>query len=275
MSNFLYALSRLDWLSLLDILLVALIIYAGMYVIRGTPAVTLLRGLLLVVAGISILTSLLHLTAFNWLIRNVLPALLVAIPVIFQPELRRALERLGRAGRLFNLGFGGEDNQRVIIEIGKAVASLSKQHIGALIVIEQKTGLQQYIDTGVAINGLMSSELLETIFYKNSALHDMAVIVRGDQILAAGCMLPLSENEFAERQYGTRHRAAIGVTEQSDAISVVVSEETGAISMARNGRMVRNLDEARLRNILQLFMRGDAVPKLSMGSAAKIDGKGD
>ncbi len=261
MSNFLYALSRLDWLSLLDILLVAVIIYAGLYVIRGTPAVQLLRGLLLIVVFAAVLTSLLRLTAFNWLIRNTLPALLVAIPVIFQPELRRALERLGRASGWLGRGSAASDMQHVIIEIGKAVAVLAQQQVGALIVLEQKTGLQQYIDTGVAIDGLISAELLETIFVKNSALHDMAVIVRGDHIVAAGCLLPLTEQELAERQYGTRHRAAIGITEGTDAISVVVSEETGAISIARNGRMVRNLDEARLRNILQLSMKTDSHRK--------------
>ncbi|MBI1800912.1 MAG: TIGR00159 family protein [Chloroflexi bacterium] len=258
MSNVIFALNHLDWLSLLDILLVAAVIYAGLYIIRGTPAVQLLRGLLVVVAVTGILTGLLHLTAFSWLIRNALPAVLVAIPVIFQPELRRALERLGRAGRLFDRNYQS-DTQRVIAEISRSAASLSNQHVGALIVLEQSTGLQQYVDTGVIINGLVSSELLETIFFKNSALHDMAVIVRGDQIVAAGCMLPLTEKEFLDRQYGTRHRAAIGVTEQSDAISVVVSEETGRISIARNGRMVRNLDESRLRNILQLFMRAGSA----------------
>jgi diadenylate cyclase len=263
MSNFLYALSRLDGLSLLDILLVAALIYAGLYVIRGTPAVQLLRGLLLVVVVTSVLTSLLHLTAFTWLIRNTLPALLVAIPVIFQPELRRALERLGRAGRWLDRP-SASDRQRVIMELSKAAAVLSQQRVGALMVMEQNTGLQQFIDTGVVINGLVSSELLETIFFKNSMLHDMAVIIRGDHIVAAGCMLPLSEQELAERHYGTRHRAAIGVTEQSDAISVVVSEETGTISIARNGRMVRNLDEARLRNILQLFMGVDSHRKYSL-----------
>ncbi len=262
MTNFLYALSRFDWLSLLDILLVALIVYAGLYIIRGTPAVTLLRGLLLVVAFTAVLSSMLRLTAFNWLIRNALPALLVAIPVIFQPELRRALERLGRAGRWLDRAMSQSESQRAIVEIAKAAAALSRERLGALIVIEQNTGLQQYVETGVVIDGLISAELLETIFYKNSALHDMAVIVRGDHIVAAGCMLPLSEQELPERQYGTRHRAAIGVTEQSDAISVVLSEETGTMSIARNGRMVRNLDEARLRNILQLFMRADGRKRL-------------
>ena len=257
MSNILYALSRLDAVGLIDIALVAVIVYAGLFVIRCTPAVQLLRGLLLIVAAAGVLTSILHLTAFNWLIRNTLPALFVAIPVIFQPELRRALERLGRAGPWLERLSAG-DQQHVITQIAKAADSMARQQIGALIVLEQKTGLQQFIDTGVAIDGLVSAELLETIFFKNSALHDAAVIVRGDHIVAAGCVLPLTAHEFAEHQYGTRHRAAIGVTEQTDAISVVVSEETGSISIARNGRMVRNLDHARLSKILQMFTNSDA-----------------
>ena len=257
MSNILYALSRLDAVGLIDIALVAAIVYAGLFVIRGTPAVQLLRGLLLIVAAAGVLTSILHLTAFNWLIRNTLPALFVAIPVIFQPELRRALERLGRAGPWLERLSAG-DQQHVIGQIAKAVDSMSRQQIGALIVLEQKTGLRQYIDTGVAIDGLVSAELLETIFFKNSALHDAAVIIRADHIVAAGCVLPLTAREFPDHQYGTRHRAAIGVTEQTDAISVVVSEETGSISIARNGRMVHNLDQARLSKILQLFTHSDA-----------------
>jgi len=257
MSNVLVALSRIDALSVVDIVLVAAIIYAGLYVVRGTPAITLMRGLLLVVGMAGILTVVFHLTAVSWLIRNSLPALLVAVPVIFQPELRRALERLGRAGRWLDRAPTG-DTQAANMAICKAVSALAHQRLGALIVIEQRTGLQQYVDTGVAIDGRVSSELLETIFFKNSALHDMAVIVRGDHIVAAGCMLPLAQNESHDGHYGTRHRAAIGVTEQTDAISVVVSEESGAISIAHNGRMVRNLDEARLRSILNLFTRSES-----------------
>jgi len=139
-----------------------------------------------------------------------------------------------------------------------ACLQLAKLKVGALIVLEQKTGLRQYIDTGVAIDGLVSAELLETIFFKNSVLHDAAVIIRADHIVAAGCVLPLTAREFPDHQYGTRHRAAIGVTEQTDAISVVVSEETGSISIARNGRMVHNLEQARLGKILQLFTHSDA-----------------
>jgi diadenylate cyclase len=243
----------------LDIALVAVIIYTGFYVIRGTPAVNLLRGLLFIVVGGTILTSLLQLTAFNWLIRTILPALLVSIPVIFQPELRRALERLGRAGGWFTRA--PAESQHAIIAISKATAALARQGFGALIVIEQRTGLQQYIDTGVSVHGLVSSELLQTIFFKNSALHDMAVIVRGDQIVAASCMLPLTEKEFDDGHYGTRHRAALGVTEQTDAIVVVVSEETGAITVARNGRLIPNLDASRLRNILTMFMQSESERK--------------
>ena len=254
MTNLLYALSRLDWISLLDIGLVAVIIYLVLYAIRGTPTVNLLRGLLLVVGVTVALTSLLQLTALTWLIRNILPALLIAIPVIFQPELRRALEQLGRAGGWFNRLPSAQESQRAITEIGKAATALSRQGFGALIVIEQRASLQRYAETGILINAQISSELLQTIFHKNTVLHDMAVILRGNSVLAAGCLLPLSEKEFPDRHYGTRHRAAIGLTETCDAISVVISEENGAISVARNGRMVRNLDEARLRNLLQMWL---------------------
>jgi diadenylate cyclase len=259
MTNLLYALSRLDAASLLDIGLVAVIIYMGFYVIRGTPAVNLLRGLLFIVVGGTILTSALQLTAFNWLIRVILPALLVAIPVIFQPELRRALERLGRAGGWFTRA--PTESQRAIIAIAKAAAALARQGMGALIVIERHTGLQQYIDTGVPVQGLVSSELLQTIFFKNSTLHDMAVVIRGDQIVAASCMLPLTEKEFDDGHYGTRHRAALGITEQTDALAVIVSEETGAITVAHNGRLLPALDASRLRNVLTLFMQGEAARK--------------
>src|SRR5512138_2559807 len=158
MANILYALNRLDAVSVLDILLVAALIFAGLYIIRGTPAVQLLRGLLVLIAITGLLSNFLHLTAFNWLIRNTLPALLLAIPVIFQPELRRALERIGRAGSWLDRPVSG-DPQRAIGEIARAVGSLSKQKLGALIVIEQKTGLQQFVDTGVAIDGVISGEL--------------------------------------------------------------------------------------------------------------------
>ncbi len=247
-------LSRFNWQSALDIALVASIFYAVLRLFRRTQAVSLLRGVLLVLLIITILTSVLTLTAFEWLVRNSLPAILVSLPVIFQPELRQALERMGRSSVLFRWGGNRESAaERVTRCVVTAALKLSEHRHGALIVLEGDTGLQDYIETGVPVDGLISTQLLLTIFFPNSALHDGAVIVRGDRVVAARCVLPLSRRPSAETQYGTRHRAALGITEQSDALAIVVSEETGAISVARNGRIVRRLDEKRLSRIIETF----------------------
>jgi len=253
--NLRYFLERLDLLSALDILLVATVIFALLVLVRGTRAIMLLRGVLLLVVAVVVLTSVLRLPALNWLIKNSIPALLVAIPVIFQPELRRALERLGRAGGLINRPWPEAATATVIDPVVRAAQALSKERHGAIIVLEQETGLQDFADTGVRINGEVTTELLLSLFYPNSPLHDGAVIVRGDQVYAAACLLPVAEQSLADYTLGTRHRAAIGVTEQTDAICIVVSEETGTISVARNGHLLRGLDEARLRSILQTFYR--------------------
>lgn len=244
---------RLTWLSLLDILLVAAIIYGLLTVLRRTQAVLVLRGLIFVAILAVLMTNLLPLPAFTWLMSNSLPALLVAVPVIFQPELRRALERLGRAGPMAGW-FGHEVSMDVVIEeVAEACTRLSDRRHGGLIVFERDTGLQDIIDTGVSVDAEVSSELLLTIFYPNTALHDQAVVIRGDRLAAASCVLPLSERLATSHVLGTRHKAAIGVTERSDAVAVIVSEETGVISVAHNGRMIRRLDEERLRTILGAF----------------------
>lgn len=241
--------SRFSLSSLLDILLVALVIYGLFYLIQGTRAVQLLRGIFFVVLLAVIASSVFQLTAFNWLIRNSIPALLVAIPVVFQPELRRALERLGRPGALWSRrNFSAS---QVITIVTRAARELAEQRCGALIVLEGVTGLQDFVDTGVVLDAQLSPDLLLSIFFKNAALHDGAVIVREDRIVAATCMLPLSENPTLGRELGTRHRAALGVTEGTDAIAVVVSEETGAVSVAHNGRLVRRLDEGELNRLLR------------------------
>lgn len=246
-------LSRFNWQSALDIALVASIFYAVLRLFRRTQAVSLLRGVLLVLLFISFLTSALTLTAFEWLVRNSLPAILVSLPVIFQPELRQALERMGRSSVLFRWGSRESIAERVARCVVAAALKLSEHRHGALIVLEGDTGLQDYVETGVPVDGVLSTQLLLTIFFPNSALHDGAVIVRGDRIVAARCVLPLSSRPSAGMPYGTRHRAALGITEQSDALAVVVSEETGIISVARNGRMVRRLDEKRLMRIIETF----------------------
>lgn len=253
MTDVFASLSRLlDWRSLVDVLLVASVIYTALRLFRGTQAVQLLRGVLIIALFIALLSLVADLPAFNWLLRNSVPMVLVAIPVIFQPELRRALERIGRSSPLLNRKGDSTRMQSVINEVVKAVDGLAQQRTGALIVFHGVTGLGDVIERGVRIDGEVSSELLATIFFPNTALHDGAVIVQGDRIIAASCVLPLTDRELSDSQLGTRHRAAIGVSEQSDALVVVVSEETGRISVARNGRIVR-LDANRLRTVLSDF----------------------
>jgi len=250
---------RLDWLSVIDILLVALIFYWLLFLVRGTQAVQLLRGVLILVVLSVLITSVFPLRAFSWLVRNAVPALLVAIPVIFQPELRRALERLGRTGSLLTLPSREAMIAGVLDQVCLACEHLSERHHGALIVLERETGLQEYIDTGTRINSEVSAELLETIFFPNTPLHDGAVIIRQTRVVAAACVLPLAGGHISDRQLGLRHRAAIGVTEQSDAVAVIVSEETGIISIAHNGRIIRRLDVRRLRKLLAAFYQPQLV----------------
>jgi len=247
--------TRLDWLSVLDILLVALVIYSLLALVRGTQAVVLLRGIIFVVIVVVLLTSFLELRAFSWLLRNTLPALLISIPVIFAPELRRALERVGRAGTGLNLGPREAEMEPVIAALTDTAVRLSERRHGGLIVIERQVGLKNYADTGVALDAAVTVELLVQIFYPNTPLHDGAVIIKGPRLVAAACVMPLTSGETADRQMGLRHRAALGITEVSDAVAVVISEETGAISVAHNGRMIQRLDAARLRHILAAFYR--------------------
>jgi uncharacterized protein (TIGR00159 family) len=237
----------------LDIFIVALLFWWLLGIIRGTRAVQLLRGVTVLLIFAFAVGSLLQLTTLNWLLENAIrPALFVAIPVLFQPELRRALETLGRSSEvLTRRPFSNNNDMAATINVlVRATAQLAQQQTGALMVIERNTGLQEYADRGVILDARLSAPLLLNIFFLNSPLHDLAVIVRGGRILAANAVLPLSENVVGTPRYGSRHRAALGVSEQSDAIAVVVSEETGAISVATNGRMVRHLSEARLRKLL-------------------------
>ncbi len=250
--------ARLNVSSIIDIALVAMVFVGLFYLVRGTRAVILLRGILLVVFVAVLASTLFNLTAFNWLIRNSIPALLVAIPVIFQPELRRAFERLGRPRSLLG-GRTTDSTTKFLATLSRAAGALARLQCGALLIVEGRTGLQEFIDTGVRLDAEISVDLLLTIFDKHTNLHDGAVIIRDERLLAAGCMLPLSENPDIDRDLGTRHRAALGVTESTDAIALVVSEETGAISVAHNGRLIRNLDEGNLNRLLtNLYTGGNA-----------------
>lgn len=254
MSDVLWVLSHIQISDVVDILLVAIVFYLLFSLAQGTQAVQLLRGMVLVILVLFLASQILPFPGFSWLVESALPALLIAIPVIFQPELRRALERLGRTGSLLVRVQQEEEIERIIDEVARAAHRLSIQRHGALIVFERETGLQEFIETGVAINAEVNAELLRTIFHPNTALHDKAVIIRDDRVVAASCMLPASQNpQYAGM--GTRHRAAIGLTEESDALVVVVSEETGIISVAYNGRIVRRLDVNRLKNVLLAFFQ--------------------
>lgn len=255
MSDILWILSHFQLRDLVDILIVTAIFWGLLFLVRGTRAMALMRGVLVLAIAVVLASNFFSLTAFNWLIRNALPALLVAVPVIFQPELRRALERLGRGGGLITLSSAEAEGIKASRHVARAAQLLSERKHGALIVLERETGLQEYVDTGVPIDGEVSAELLLTIFQPNTALHDGAAIIRGDRIVAAACIMPLAETSRVRRGLGLRHRAAVGITEQSDALATIVSEETGTISLARYGRLVSNLDESRLRELLRSSYR--------------------
>ena len=254
MEDVLWILSNVEWYDFVDILLVATVFYLLFTLAEGTQAVQLLRGIILVVLVVFLASITLPFRGFSWLIKNGLPALLIAIPVIFQPELRRGLERLGRTGSLLGRRQRDAVVEQVINEVTIAARRLSSQRHGALIVFERETGLQEYVESGVPIDADVSAELLRTIFHPNTALHDKAVIIRDGRIIVASAMLPVTHNPLYS-QLGTRHRAAIGLTEESDAFVVVVSEETGLISVAYNGRIVRRLDVNRLRGVLLNFFQ--------------------
>ncbi len=241
----------ISFINIIDMLVVAALIYKLFLWIKGTRAVQLLKGLVVLLVATTI-SNWLGLYTINWILTNIRTMVIVAIPVVFQPELRRALERLGR-GKFFArplVFLGIEDTTLIINEIIRAILVMAKNKIGALIVIEKETGINDYIETGIKLDSVISAECLINIFIPKSPLHDGAVIIRGDRIAAAGCFLPLTENPDLSKELGTRHRAAIGITEISDAVTLVVSEETGIISAAHEGKLTRYLDEKTLREIL-------------------------
>ena len=236
--------------NLLDILLVWFIIYKLFNIIRGTKAIQLLKGIFVIVVVRS-LSGLIGLNTLQWLMDQVVTWGVLAIIIIFQPEMRRALEQLGR-GKLFSRNNVPEDNvqERLVEDIVKASAYMAKRRIGALISIEKETGLGDYIETGIPLEAHISSELLINIFIPNTPLHDGAVILQDNRIQAAACYLPLSESPFISKELGTRHRAAIGISEVTDCVTIVVSEETGSISLTKSGELYRNLDQETFREML-------------------------
>jgi len=252
-----FVIERLNWLSILDLAIVTLIFFGLLILLRDTQAVVLLRGVLLLVVLGSLLNSTEVLPAFSWLVRTTLPALVLAIPVIFAPEIRRALERLGRAGSIFRNGKASPGTQKSITAVVNAAIRLSDRRHGALIILQRLDNLEEFVQTGVNVDAQVTPELLLQIFYPNTPLHDGAVILEGPRMLAAACVMPLSASgvlaHTPDRQLGLRHRAALGISEVSDAVVVVVSEESGTISVVSNGRMIRRLDADRLENILRAF----------------------
>lgn len=241
--------------SVMDILVVSYILYKGYMLIKETRAEQLLKGIILIIFLIPI-SSFFHLVMLNWILTKTLTIGVLSFVIIFQPEIRRALEHLGRTA--FNDKHILQDEEvmeKVVTEIVNSVDNLSKSKTGALIVIEQITGLGDIINTGTKVDAIVSAALLENIFVVNTPLHDGATIIRNDRIVSAGCFLPLTNNNDLNKKLGTRHRAAIGISENSDALIVVVSEETGTISFAANGKLIRNYTKDRLKKILVTIMK--------------------
>ncbi|ABI69395.1 diadenylate cyclase CdaA [Syntrophomonas wolfei] len=237
--------------SLVDIIIVAYVVYRILRWISGTRAEQLLKGLVLLLV-FSVLASALELDMVNWLMEKLWIVFAITLPIVFQPELRRLLEQLGR-GKFFSLSTSQvemEEYEAIINEIGEAADILSRNRVGALLVLIRETGIAEYLESGVDLDALVSAGLLINIFVPNTPLHDGACIISNSRIKKAACFLPLSDNPNLDKELGTRHRAALGITELSDAIAVIVSEETGIISLAQEGKIQRHLDPLSLREIL-------------------------
>jgi len=238
------------WNTYVDIGIIAIIIYKAMNLIRETRAEQLIKGIAMLLIATK-LSEVLGLHTVYWLLKNAMTVGVIAILIIFQPELRRALEHIGR-GRFFIKGELLEHEiDSMLDEVCVAVAQLSKSKTGAIIVIEQETGLNEYIETGTKLDSVVTNEILINLFVPNTPLHDGAVIIRRNRIAAAGCFLPLTQSQNLSKELGTRHRAAIGITEISDSMVIIVSEETGVISFAKMGRLSRYLDTKSLREIIK------------------------
>lgn len=261
MLNISWILERLlDVRTIVDILVVTALFYWVLWVAQGTRALSVIRGIVFLFLLLYLTGEVLDLRTLNTILSTIWPALIIAIPVIFQQELRRAFEQLGHAGSWLKSPFPNQDEgatEFMIDEVVRASYQLSRLRYGSLIVLERETNLQDFVDRGVAINADISRQLLINIFFPNSPLHDAAVVIGSYRVLAASVVLPLTDNISASSSLGTRHRAGVGITEESDAIAVIVSEETGQMSVAHSGRLIRNLDQDRLRRVLRTLLRID------------------
>ncbi len=242
--------STIGLLDIVDILVVAIILYKVYEMLENTRAITLVKGIIVLLA-VTMVASFLELHVISWLLQKVVTLLFVALPIVFQPELRRALEHLGQ-GRFLapSVSLDDEEARQVVRELVRAVKMLAAKKIGALLVIERDMGLNDVSATGIQLDALITADFLMNVFIPNTPLHDGAAIVRGKRLISAGCLLPLTENRKLSTELGTRHRAAIGLSEQCDALIVVVSEETGTISVAENGHIMRHLDGETLQAML-------------------------
>ena len=248
---------RLGIIDIIDILIVAAIVYELLLLTRHTRGSALLKGLFLLLV-IVVLSNLLGLTSLNWLLVAVLQNGALVLVILFQPELRKALERMGRSRLITKSTRRIVDDERetLIDEIVQTIVDLSRRRVGALIVFERQTGLEDVIETGTRLNAEISAPLLENIFEPNTPLHDGAVVIRDDQIMAAACILPLAEASGVSRELGTRHRAAVGITENTDAAVLVVSEETGIVSLAMDGTLKRPFSVDELKEFLHTLYSG-------------------
>ena len=249
-----YLLSDIRIFDIIDILIVSFIIYEFILLIKGTRAMQILLGLVFVLLPI-VISPWIQLNTIIWILEKILPIGVLALLILFQPEFRKTLEKLGRRGFLSGQSYiKDEELEKMIAQIERAAVMLARDKIGAIVVISRETALEDYIESGIAIKGMVSAEFLQNIFFPKAPLHDGAVIIANGLVEAAGCILPLSDNPKLQQELGTRHRAAIGITEISDAVSVIVSEETGIISIAANGIINRKLDGEELsRNLRRML----------------------
>ncbi|MEG0392204.1 MAG: diadenylate cyclase CdaA [Anaerovoracaceae bacterium] len=251
--------SGVGFTDVIDILIVAFVVYKILGFIRESRAEQLVKGLILLVVA-TFLSDIFHLYTLNWILKATMTLGVVALVILFQPELRRGLEQMGRS-KIIQPSFGQMDKGKaksVTGEFVRAIEDLSEKKVGVLLIIERQTSLTDICETGTIIDAAVSTELIGNLFYEGSPLHDGAVIVRGDRLYAAGCVLPLTENKSLPSELGTRHRAGIGITEKSDALTIIVSEETGIISMARDGKLERYLDKKTVEKaLLGIYLNTD------------------
>lgn len=270
----LFIFQRANWLSVFDILLVATVVFFVLYLLRDTKALVLLRGVLFLIVVISLLSSLRVLPAFSWLVTSTLPTLLLAIPVIFAPEIRRALERIGRTGSVFAQDQFTTEMEKNIQGVVQASRRIAERKFGGLIVFSRLDSLQAYVETGVQLKAAVRPETLIQIFFPKTPLHDGAVVISDNVIAAAGCVLPLSASgvleSSPERSMGLRHRAALGIAEESDAIAVVISEETGIVSLAYDGKLDKYVPLDELQGKLNGFFQHEPVQKSLLSRLSTI-----